>query len=41
MIQNQNELHKLSKVKNERKDEANNKQFRPFFPDKIFSLTLP
>ena len=27
MIQNQNEMHKLSKVKNGRKYAANNKQF--------------
>jgi len=27
MIQNQNEMHKLSKVKNARKFAANNKQF--------------
>jgi len=36
MIQNKNELYKLSKVNNGRKYAANNKQFRPLFPYKIF-----
>jgi len=36
MIRNQNEMHKLSKVKNVCRCAANNKQFRPLFPDKVF-----
>jgi len=32
MIRNKNEMHKLSKVKNERKYAANNKQFLATFP---------
>ena len=41
MIRNLNEMHKLSKVMNGHKDAANNKKFRPLFPNKIFSPTLP
>ena len=41
MIQNQNEIHKLSKIKNWCKYAANNKHFRPLFSNKTFSLTLP
>jgi len=41
MIRNQNNMYKLSKVKNGCKYAADNKQFRPLFPDKIFSSTLP
>jgi len=41
MIRNQNEMHKLSKLKNGRKYAANNKQFyMPIFPDKIVLLTF-
>jgi len=38
MIRNQNEIHKISKVKNGCKKAANNKQFIPLFPD--ISLTF-
>ena len=43
MIQNQNEMHKFSEVKNGRQYAANNKPFYATFPqhDKIFSLTFP
>jgi len=40
MILNQNEMHKLSKVKNGCKYTANNKQFQARFFDKIFSVTI-
>ena len=37
MIRNQNEMHKLSKVKNGRKMQLTINSFRPLFPDKIYS----
>jgi len=39
MFRKQNEMHKLSRVKNGCKDAANINSFRPLFPDKIFPLT--
>jgi len=41
MMRNRNEMHKFSKSRMDANTQLKINSFKPFFPDKIFSLTFP